>query len=215
MCLHPEIKAALDAGIAGLWAIVRGDDKDRILKLTRLLQMRDQSTNLHISGLDHAGIDLHRLGLHLLLVRTQTVPSAHACMHGGCFGVFRHKAQSLGALKPILAQLVPTAIKLAGIFLGIFARRLHGDVDGLQGDIGQEWLIVLWPRVQIAQQLIDDHRRRELATGIGGRLIILKPRCLVIKRHIGLIIPIIGPRSIQCERSVKAARAGQLPRPIA
>jgi len=188
---HPEGQTGIIVAAIVLWSIVRGDDEDRILEFAGLFQMVDQAANMHVHSFQHTSIDLHPCGVENAVFVAEIAPVARSIRHRRQRCILRYQAERHGTLMPRLAQGVPAFIIDAVIISGEFRWCLDRYVDGLKAEKGEEGRISAGI-AQILDHLVDDEFRRiELVRQLCS-LAILVPRGVVIVRHVGFVLPIVG-----------------------
>ena len=82
-------------------------------------------------------------------------------------------------------------------------------MDRLKRDIGEERTPLVPALFQIFDRLVDQKLRRIEILRQAGRLAILEPGRVVIDRQIGFLLPVVGARRIERERTVEAMRRRQ------
>ena len=171
--------------------------------------MFDQAADMVVHRFEHAGIDLHAGGVEFLLFRRKGVPGAEVGRHRREGGICGHVAAFLGALPPCGAGGVPAGIIHAGIVGGEFRGSLHRDVDGHEGEVGEERRFGV-SFVHISHHLVDDEFGGIEVVRQAGRHVVLVPRRVRVVGHVGLVFPVVGAGGVQREGPVKAVGFRQI-----
>ena len=127
--------------VHGFSTIVGQEDKHRVVILSRMLQMRDEATEVEVHRFGHAGIDLHPPRLIAPVVRRQVIPVFRRS-HRDHVSRFRNETQCDSTLAPGLPQGRPASVIDTTVVVTEGARRLHGNVDRLEPNIGKKGLAV-------------------------------------------------------------------------
>src|SRR5690606_35413921 len=109
------------------------------------------------------------------LLLLERIPAPEPLRLGGDPGVRRDQPELASALRALLAQRLPAGVEAALVARREVRRRLHGDVDRLEREVGEEGTGLVRVLAEILDQAVDEQlggveRRRHLR-----RLAVLEP----------------------------------------
>ena len=102
-----------------------------------MLQVIDQSPNIEIHRLDHAGIDGHSLGLVALIFGRERVP-VFRCRHSDTLALGWDNSQALRFSMSGFSNRVPADVVHAVVAIDELLGGLDRDVNRLKGQVGEE-----------------------------------------------------------------------------
>ncbi|MCY1530270.1 hypothetical protein D9M68_654510 [compost metagenome] len=153
--LQPQLGQQDVVRVRGLGAIVGKKHKHGIGVLARLLEVLDQTPDLRIHGLGHAGIHLHAPLLVAFLFFAEAAPitgtgHTHHCR------ILSNQAQLGGTVASCLAQCIPTVLVDAPVLVDVSLGCLKWNMVGLEGHIGKERLSIPTLAIDVLQRFVDE-----------------------------------------------------------
>ena len=209
MCPHPEVHAGLVDRVARLGAIVGGDDEDGIGQFAPGLESLDEATDRSVGGFDHAGVDLHGPSGDPPFPGVQALPPpgiGREPVDGGTGG---QQAKGPGPLDPGLSKLRPPAVKSAAVAVRVGRGCLDRNVNGLEGEVGEEGRSPRRGLVEVPGQPVDQQIRGIEVLRHPHRTPVLEPGRFGIIGHVGLGGPVVRARGVKGQGPVEALAVGQ------
>ena len=157
-----------------LCTVVRQKNKHGVVQLANLIYVIYQASDVVIHGIHHARVNRHASSLEGLLFRAQRLPG-DCCRHGKTLEHGWQNACARQTLATRCAQVMPPTSVCLQILIAKCRWRLHGDVNGLEGDVGKERLLCFFFVANVLNGFVDEVFGRIEVLGQCRRLTVLKP----------------------------------------
>ena len=118
------VVGALDHALAARAVVAADVDDQRVVHLAHLLERLKDPAGVVIGLGKIAGVDLHHVGIELLLLGIERIPRRNPPASVGEPRVRRHDAEFLLSRQGFLAHLVPALVELTLVFRNPFLFRL-------------------------------------------------------------------------------------------
>ena len=162
--------------------VADGDEDQRVVELSDLLQVIDQAANLKVRVGQIARIHFHEARIELLLFRRQLVPGLDVRIAIRKDRIGGNHAKFLLALKDLFAISIPALVELALVLIAPVFVYLVRSMSGARRVIEEERLVRrgLLLAVDIEDRLVGDLIAQVAAIGTDVRLILHQVRLVLV-----------------------------------
>ena len=165
----PRFQVAAPGAFEGAGAVVRAEEEEGVLPDSFLFQFADETADVLVEHVDHRGEDFHAIGFPLFLAVLDVGEGGDVSWTGGVLPLLGdHAGAELFAIA-LGADLVPTGVVLAVVFLDVLLGGLERVVRGVVGKVEEERLLAVDGFIEEFKRVVRDGVGRVEAAAVEYR----------------------------------------------